>query len=68
MFMDNYFSVRSPFEGLMEAPEAVHEAYTRHADACRDAADDLRAAIRPVFEELLVAAEREELRRRDQFG
>lgn len=63
-FVDCYLGVRSPFDGLMEAPAAVNEAYLRHADACRAAAEDLRAAIRPVLEELFAAAEHEEQRRR----
>ncbi|MGI8729746.1 MAG: ARPP-1 family domain-containing protein, partial [Solirubrobacteraceae bacterium] len=58
----------SPFDELMEAPDAVNEAYRRHADACSAAADDLLAAIRPVLEELFAAAEREEQRRRASSG
>ncbi len=66
-FIDCYLDVRSPFDGLKEAPEAVNEAYRRHADACSAAADDLRAAIRPVLEELFAAAEHEERRSRGNF-
>ncbi|MEJ7826484.1 MAG: hypothetical protein WKF48_13705 [Solirubrobacteraceae bacterium] len=67
IFIDRYLEVRSPFDGWMEAPEAVMVAYSRHADVCRAAADSLCAAIRPVLKELLVAVEREERPRLDEF-
>ncbi len=53
--VDRYLAIATPFDGVLEAPEAVGAAYARHGEACGAAAHELRRASRSVLEEVLAA-------------
>ena len=50
-----YLTIATPFDGVLEAPEAVGEAHARHGEACNAAAHELRAASRAVLERVFAA-------------
>ncbi len=53
--IDRYLAIRTPFEGVLEAPEAVHEAFRGHAERCNEAAGVLRQARLAVLADVLAA-------------